>query len=163
MKYFMKQRLVSFGDDFDVVDESGQKRFFFDSKIGGFRPRIIVEDANANRIAQLKKKLFSFRPTYLFFRESKQEAIIFKKAFSFRKSFVINSPNSDPIVIVGSFVEHSYKFFRKQRLIAESSKKWFTAKDTYGIDIEAGEDPVLLLSAAVVIDILCHPKRDSGF
>jgi uncharacterized protein YxjI len=29
--------------------------------------------------------------------------------------------------------------------------------DTYAIDIEEGEDPVLILASAVVIDLVSHP------
>jgi uncharacterized protein YxjI len=36
------------------------------------------------------------------------------------------------------------------------SKRWFTFADTYGIEIEDGEDPVLILATAVVVDMVCH-------
>jgi uncharacterized protein YxjI len=37
------------------------------------------------------------------------------------------------------------------------SKQWFSWTDTYGIDIAAGEDDILLLASAVVVDEACHP------
>jgi len=38
--------------------------------------------------------------------------------------------------------------------------KWFSLSDTYGIDIADGEDPVLVLALAVVIDMVCHPDTE---
>ena len=42
------------------------------------------------------------------------------------------------------------------------SKRWFTLRDTYAVDIEEGEDDVLILAAAVVIDQICHDPDDNG-
>jgi uncharacterized protein YxjI len=42
--------------------------------------------------------------------------------------------------------------------VAEVSKKWFTLRDTYAVEIEDGEDDVLILAAAVVIDQICHDR-----
>jgi len=36
------------------------------------------------------------------------------------------------------------------------SKRWFSFTDTYGVEIEQGEDPVLILASTVVIDMICH-------
>ena len=35
-------------------------------------------------------------------------------------------------------------------------QKWIS----YGIDIVPGEDDVLILCAAIVIDLCCHPDKD---
>ena len=42
--------------------------------------------------------------------------------------------------------------------VAQVSKRWFSWRDTYGIDIASGEDDVLLLACAVVIDMASHDK-----
>jgi uncharacterized protein YxjI len=34
--------------------------------------------------------------------------------------------------------------------------RWFSFSDTYGIDVAPGEDDVLILASAVVIDQVCH-------
>lgn len=42
------------------------------------------------------------------------------------------------------------------------SKRWFSFSDTYGIDIDEGEDEVLILASAVVIDLVSHPDQDGA-
>ncbi len=159
MKYMLKQRLVAFGNDFDVFDESGKKLFYFDSKIGGFRPRIIIEDASGRQIGLIKKKLFTFWPTYLLYDQSGLIAQIHKNNFALRKTFVIKPVGAPNIKVIGSFVEHNYHFYEGGQKVAESSKKWFTGKDSYGIDVEKSSQLIPILSAAVIIDIQYHPKR----
>jgi uncharacterized protein YxjI len=36
------------------------------------------------------------------------------------------------------------------------SKRWFSITDTYGVDVQEGEDDVLILACTVVIDMICH-------
>jgi uncharacterized protein YxjI len=38
------------------------------------------------------------------------------------------------------------------------SKSWFSFADTYGVDVSAGADPVLILACTVVIDAACHDE-----
>jgi len=42
------------------------------------------------------------------------------------------------------------------------SKKWFSVADSYAIDVDSGEDDVLILAAAVVIDLVSHPDKRNG-
>ena len=44
--------------------------------------------------------------------------------------------------------------------VATVSKRRFAWTDTYGVDIAEGEDDILLLASAVVIDMACHEKKD---
>ena len=58
-------------------------------------------------------------------------------------------------------MDHEYAFRRGDRVVATVSKRWFSWSDTYGIDIAEGEDDVLILASAVVIDQICHEGDDS--
>lgn len=164
MKYVMKQRLLAFGDDFSVKTEDGRDVFCFDGKIGSFRKKVVVKDPNTkSEVAVILKKWLTFRPTFGIIQKGKEIATIYKKLASIRNAFVIDLPGPDNIEIIGKLVEHDYKFYRGKQQIAQVSKKWFTGRDTYGIDIESDRDALLVLSGAVVVDLLCHPKRDSSF
>ena len=52
----------------------------------------------------------------------------------------------------GNIVDHEYEIERDGNKIAEISKHWFRIRDTYGIEIAAGENDALILAAAVCID-----------
>ena len=37
---------------------------------------------------------------------------------------------------------------------AEVSKKWFRVRDTYGVQVEPGQDVIVLLAATVALDMM---------
>ncbi|HEU0011466.1 MAG TPA: hypothetical protein VFT34_16725 [Verrucomicrobiae bacterium] len=59
-------------------------------------------------------------------------------------------------------LDHEYSFTRHDREVAQVSKRWFAWTDTYGVDIAEGEDDVLILATAVVIDMVCHQESKRG-
>jgi len=53
-----------------------------------------------------------------------------------------------------------YTFTRAGQSVAEVSKRWFTLTDSYGVDIQEGEDDLLILASTVVIDMVCHSGQE---
>ena len=52
----------------------------------------------------------------------------------------------------GNIVDHEYKIERGGDKVAEVSKRWFRIRDTYGIEIEPGQDDALVLAVTVCLD-----------
>ena len=52
----------------------------------------------------------------------------------------------------GNIVDHEYKIERDGDQVAEVSKRWFRVRDTYGIEVAAGQDDALILAVTVCID-----------
>ncbi len=163
MKYYIKQKYLAVGDDFEVFDEAGKQVLYFDGKVLAIGRKTIVLDGSGAQIALIRKKLFSFRPTFILTSDGKELARIYKKRLAFRKTFIIDVPGPDDITVVGRLIEHDYSFYRNNYKIAEVSKKWFRGSDTYGVEIQDPNDALLILSCMVVIDMVCHPGRDSTF
>ena len=78
----------------------------------------------------------------------------------FRHRFTVDVPGPDDLEAQGSFLDHEYTFERRGRRSPRVSKRWFSLSDSYGIDIDDGEDDVLILAAAVVIDLVSHPDKE---
>ena len=51
---------------------------------------------------------------------------------------------------------HEYGHERDGDKIAEVSQKWLRVRDNYEVEIEADENPVLILAATVALDALAH-------
>lgn len=47
--------------------------------------------------------------------------------------------------------------YRHGQAVANVSKRWFRVRDTYGVEIQPGEDDALVLAIAVCVDALSHP------
>ena len=101
------------------------------------------------------------RTTYEIERDGRVAAVVKKELFSFfHHRFTVDVPGPDDLEAEGSFTDHEYVFRRGDRDVATVSKRWFALGDTYGIEIADGEDDVLILASAVVVDQACH--RDDG-
>ena len=54
----------------------------------------------------------------------------------------------------GNVVDHEYEIERDGDTVATISKKWFRVRESYGVDVAAGEDTALILAITVAIDAL---------
>jgi uncharacterized protein YxjI len=163
VRYVMKEKILSWGDDFKIRDESGRDVFYVDGKVFSFGDKLSFRDVRSGQeLAMIDQKMLSIGPTYEIYRGGRVAAVVKKKLFTlFRNKFTVDVPGPDDLEAQGDFINKDYTFTRGRRTVAEVSKKWFRMSDTYGIDVAPGEDDVLILASAVVIDLCVHPD-DKG-
>ncbi len=163
MRYVMKQKILSWGDNFVIRDQDEREAFRVKGKVFSFGDKLSFQDGSGQELAYIAQKVFSWGPTYEVTRGGETLAVVKKKLFTFFKcSFMVDVPGPDDLKAEGSFLEHEYVFTRHGKQVASVSKKWFSWSDTYGIDINAGEDTVLILCSAVIIDMACHDNHGHG-
>ncbi len=162
MRYLLKQRLISMGDDFDILDENDQKAFHVDGRAFSIGDKLSFQDASGNELLYIKQRLLAWGPTYEFHRGNQVVAVVKKKHFTlFSAKFSIDVPGPDDLEAKGNFLDLEYTFVRGNREVAQVSKRWFSFRDTYGVEIATAEDDILILASAVVIDMISHDdKRD---
>jgi uncharacterized protein YxjI len=160
MRYQMKQKILSWGDDFVIRNEAGQDSYVVEGAVFSFGDKLSFQDTNGNELAAINQKLLSWGPTYEIYRGGQLAAIVTKELFTFFKCrFTVDVPGPDDIEAEGDFLDQEYTFSRGGRSIAQVSKQWFSWSDTYGIEIADGEDDVLILTSAIVIDMVCHDNK----
>ena len=163
MRYRMKQKLFSFGDDFHIVDDDGQHVATVDGKVFSLGKKLVFLDADGHELARISEHLISLKPTYDISRDGKVIATVSKDFFTlFRCSFTVDVPGPDDLEAQGSFTEHEYVFSRDGDEVARVSKAWFSLRDTYGVEVKDGEDALIILAATVVIDLCCHQEEESA-
>jgi uncharacterized protein YxjI len=161
MRYLLKQKLLSWGNDFRIRNETGEDVFFVDGKVFSLRNRLEFQDMQGREIATIQKKLLSWGPTYEIYRDGQLAARVKKHLFTlFRCKFTVDVPGPDDLEAQGNFFEYEYTFRRGSREVATVSKRWFSWTDTYGVEVGEGEDDVLVLASAIVIDQICHEDKD---
>jgi uncharacterized protein YxjI len=163
MRYVLRQKIWSLGDDFRIQDAEGNTAFRVDGRVFSLGNKLSFQDASGRELAFIRQKLLSWGPTYFIEREGRVVAEVRKHLFTlFRCRFTVDVPGPDDLEAQGSFLEMEYSVTRHGRRVAEVSKRWFSWTDTYGVEVADGEDPVLILASAVVIDMVCHQveKRD---
>jgi len=157
----MKQKIFAWGDDFTIKDDAGNDVFFVDGRAFSIGNKLSFQDMAGHELAFIRQKLLSWGPRYEITRNGKVVATVTKKLFTlFRCRFSVDVPGPDDLEAQGSFIDYDYKFTRGNKTAAEVSKRWFSLRDTYGVDIADGEDAVLILASTVVIDMVCHGDKD---
>ena len=161
MRYVMKQKWLSWGNDFHVKDDSGQDVFFIDGRVFSIGDKLSLQDMSGNELAFIQQRLLSWGPCYELYRGGQLYATVKKKLFTlFRCKFEVDIPGPNDLEAQGNFLDHEYSFTRHGETVATVSKRWFSWTDTYGIDVAADEDDVLIVASAVVIDLVCHDGND---
>jgi uncharacterized protein YxjI len=157
-RYLLKQKLLSWGDDYYVRDDQNRDVYFVDGKAFSIGDQLSFQDLSGRELAFIKQKIFTLGRTYEIYRGGALAAVVQKHLFSpFHHRFSIDVPGPDDLEAEGNFTDHEYRFTRGGREVATVSMRWFSLGDTYGIEITDGEDDVLILASAVVVDESCHP------
>lgn len=158
MRYVLKQKFWSWGDDFAIRDEQGNDVFHVDGRAFSWGDKLSFHDVSGNEVAFIRQKLLSWGPTYEIESHGRLLAVVKKELFTFfRCKFTVDVPGPDDLEARGNFLDHEYTFERDGRTVATVSKHWFKLTDTYGVEID-GADDVLILASAVVIDMVCHQE-----
>lgn len=158
MRYIIKEKILCLGDDFSIVDTDGRQRFYVDGRAFKIlRERLDIRDADGETVGFIREKLVSLRKAYEIHIRGRHVATVSKDLLTlFRCSFTVDVPGPDDYEAQGNFLDRSYEFRHRGRAVATVSKRWITLSDTYSVEIDDGEDDVLVLASAIVIDQICH-------
>lgn len=160
MKFQMRERMFSIGEDFWIEDEHGQRVFLVDGKALRLRQTFELKDAAAGEVLTvIRKKLVAVRDTMVVERDGDVVAKVHKKMFSpLRHKMVIELADGQEWTASGDIIEKNYEIEGDEGVVAETSRKWFRIRDTYGIEV-AHPDVPLVISVAVAVDELAEADR----
>jgi len=157
----MRQKLFAWGDDYRIQDEGGNDVFFVDGQAFTIGDKLSFQDLRGTELAFIRQKLLAWGRTYEIYRSGQLAAVVKKELFSpFHHTFNVDVPGPGDLEAKGNFLDYEYAFRRGENQIAQVSKQWFTWADTYGVDINEGEDDILILASSVVIDLSCHSSHN---
>ncbi|MFC1404934.1 MULTISPECIES: LURP-one-related/scramblase family protein [Streptacidiphilus] len=161
MKFLMRDRMFSIGDDHWITTEHGDKAFLVDGKVLRVSDTFELKDPSGVKVAVIKKKIVSVRDAMKIERDGETIATVKKKLFTpFRDKYEAHLDDGREFEIHGNILDHEFDIEDDNGdRVARISRKWFTLRDTYGIDIEDGQDVPLLLCVAVCVD---HLQRMEG-
>jgi uncharacterized protein YxjI len=160
MLYQMRQKLLSFGDDYTIRDGDGREAYYVDGRAFSIGDKLSFQDMQGNELAFIRQRLLAIGKTYDIERAG-QVTTIRKELFTlFSCRFTVDVPGPDDLEARGNLLDMEYEFVDTAGDVAATvSRRWFALADTYGIQIAEGRDDVLILCAAVVIDLCCHGDR----
>jgi len=160
-RYKIRQNLISIGDDFWIENEEGKKVFKVDGKVLRIRKTLVFEDVNGKKLAQIQERLLTIKDTMAIEDANGDQIALVKKALiaPLRDRWDVKVKNGPDLDVQGDILNHEYTVKEGRKTVAEVSKKWLKLTDTYGVEVEPGQNDILILSIAVAIDMMSHPDK----
>ena len=157
-RYQMREKLVSFGDDFFIKNEAGQKVFKVDGKVLRVRDKLVFKDMQGNKVCQLQERMVTIKDTMAIEDGQGNEVARVKKALitPVRDRWTVKIRNAPDLDVQGNILDHEYEIKEGRRKIAQVSKKWFRVRDTYGVEIAPDQEDVIILAVTVALDQMAH-------
>src|SRR5262245_54348994 len=152
LRFQMREDLLSWGDDYWIETDAGQKAFRVNGKVARIRDTWELEDPSGGALARIREKKLTVRDKMTIDLAGGGSATVKKALVGLRDRFHIEVEGGEDLKAHGNIVDHEYEIERDGHKLAEISKKWFRIRETYGVEIEPEADPVLILSITVAID-----------
>jgi uncharacterized protein YxjI len=163
-RYKIRQNLISIGDDFWIENQEGKKVFKVDGKVFRIRKTLIFEDLNGKTLCTIKERLLTVRDTMTVDGSDGEQMAVIKKALiaPLRDRWAVKVKDGADLDVQGNIFDHEYSIKQGRDKVAEVSKKWFSITDTYGVEVDPGQNDILILAVAVAIDMMAHgdDKKD---
>lgn len=151
-KFRMREDLISFGDDYWIEDEQGDKAFRVNGKALRMRDTWVLEDADGREVATIEEHRLGRDKIVI---QMGGRTVTVKKALvGIRDRFHVEVELGHDLKVHGNIADHEYDVDRDGDKIAEVSKKWFRVRDTYGVEVKDDADSVLVLAVTVAVDAL---------
>ena len=160
-QYKMRQKLVSIGDDFWIENQRGERVFKVDGKMLRVRDTLIFEDARGQEQCKIQEKVARVKDSMEIEGPNGERMAMVKKALitPLRERWVVKVGDGPELQVQGNLLDHEYSIGEERDKIAEVSKKWFRIADSYGVQIEQGQNDILVLAVTVAVDMMAHPER----
>lgn len=132
--------------------------FYVDGKALRIRNTLILKDLRGNDLYKIQEKLLRIRDTMNIKDADDGLAATIKKDLIniLRDKWKVEIPEGPDMEIRGNILDHEYEIESEGRKIAEVSKKWFRIRDSYGVEIEPGQNNALILAIAAALDQMEH-------
>ena len=157
----MKQEMFAIGDDFWIENDRGEKVYKVDGKALRVRSTLILEDRNGREVAKIQEKMLRVKDSMEIEDANGKQVDMVKKALitPIRERWTVKIKDGPDLDVQGNILDHEYSIGEGRDKVAEVSKKWFRIRDSYGIEVDAGQDDGVILMIAIAIDEMAHEGR----
>jgi uncharacterized protein YxjI len=156
VRYQMREKLLSIGDDSWIDDEAGEHVFKVNGKALRVRQTLIFEDLDGNALCKIQERKLRVKDSMEIEAADGDRVAMVKQAMltPLRARFDVKMEDGPDLRVQGNIVDHEYEIEADGTKVAEISKRWFRVRDTYGIEIAPGQDDVVVLAVAVAVDAM---------
>jgi len=129
-----------------------------DGKALRVRETLLFEDARGTELAKIQERMLRVKDSMEVEGPGGDQLAMVKKALisPVRDRWVVKIKGGPDLDVKGNILNHEYTIGEGRNKVAEVSKKWFRIRDSYGVEIEPGQDDIVILAVTVCIDQMAH-------
>jgi len=162
MRLYIKQKVFSFGDKYNIFDEWGNPKYTVQGEVFSFGKKLHVYDLNGQEVIFIQQKVFAFMPKYFVYIRGQLAVTIVQKFTMFRPHFNVEGTD---LRVEGEFFAHDFRLVNGQgQVVMILNKKYMTWGDSYQMEISDPAMELLCIGVNLCIDAAIHDgNRNSHF
>ncbi|WP_329176720.1 LURP-one-related/scramblase family protein [Streptomyces sp. NBC_01477] len=156
MKYVVHEKMFAIGDDYWIEDEEGRRAFYVDGKVLRVRETLELQDPDGAVVAVIHRKLVSVRDAMTIERGGDVLVTVRKKRLALLHDvYRAELASGEELEIRGDLIGKEFDIEYDGERLARISRRWFSVRDAYAVDIERPDaDAAMLIAVAVCVDRL---------
>ncbi|MEU5431861.1 LURP-one-related family protein [Streptomyces sp. NPDC020719] len=160
MRYLVRDRMLAFHEEAWVETEHREKLFKVNRKLLRLRTTFDFVDTQGNQVASIVKKVFTFHHTILIKQDGETVGLISKRTFRlFGDRFKVRLQDGRRLRVVGNLWDREFDIQHDGNTLAHISRRWFTIRDAYAVDVMSERDATELIILAVCVDHILEDRK----
>jgi uncharacterized protein YxjI len=162
MRYLVRERLFDIKDDFWVTDSGGRRVFFVNARLVSLHHTLVLEDAAGRKLASIKHKLLTFTDAINIEHDGAVVATVHRAVFSplHHRAHIDLHDGGGRLEAAGNIIDKDFEIRDGDQVVARISRRWFTIRDAYGVDVAPGQNDAFIIAIAVCLDRIHHDEEE---
>ncbi len=161
MKLYIKQRVFSLGDKYDIYDAGENVVFNVESELFTIGAKLHMYDTAGRELYYIKRKLTFLLAQYEIYQNNYLCASVSQEFALFHSKLNVES-SMGSFSIQGDFMSMDYEILRNGMYCGSIHKKWLSWGDSYELDIPDTQDPGFICALVIAIDNCMHNENNNG-
>ena len=152
----ISNKLLSLRDQIEIFDDAGT--VIYSCSRASLFSRSFLVNAGETEVAHIKRKLFSWTPTWLVEGKAGDFAIR-TRLLSLRRVYDVKGGPFHGAQVRGNLWDVKFMITLDETLVAQANKQLISLRDTHAIEVIRDNDASELLSVVAMIVVLLHNRQ----
>lgn len=159
MKLYIKQRIFSLGDKYDIYDANENVVFDVKSELFTIGAKLHLCDSYGQELYYIRRRITFFLAKYEIYKNNMLCATISQELTFFKSKLNVDS-SYGVFEIRGDFLSMDYEITKDGRYYGSVHKKWLSWGDSYELDIPEEENAGFFCALVIAIDNCLHNENN---
>ncbi|MBE5965383.1 MAG: hypothetical protein E7255_00130 [Lachnospiraceae bacterium] len=159
MKLYIKQRIFSLGDKYDIYDVNENVIFDVKSELFTIGAKLHLYDRNGQELYYIRRRITFFLAKYEIYKKNMLCASISQEFTLFKSKLNVDSCYGN-FTLNGDFFHMDYEIYKDGLYFGSVHKKWLSWGDSYELDIPEAENAGFFSALVIAIDNCMHNENN---